>query len=127
MQESIAGHYTVDPHAYFGSLTKAEQDLTFTAGGAEAIRNGADLNQVVNARRGMRAAQIGGRKVLVTSEGTTRRGFAYHRLSQSAGQDIKQGGLRRASRPRLMPESIRAIATSQEDYLRLLYANGYIL
>jgi hypothetical protein len=127
MQESIAGHYTVDPHAYFESLTAEQQDHVFTAAGAEAIRNGADMNQVVNARRGMASAQVGGRKLLVTSEGTTRRGFAYHRLRQSAGADIKVGRYGRASRPRLMPETIRQVATSQEECLRLLYANGYIL
>lgn len=37
---------------YFDSLTAAEQDRIFTNAGAEAIRNGADLQTVVNARRG---------------------------------------------------------------------------
>jgi len=125
--ESVAGDLTVDPHDYFASLSPEQQDRIFTKAGAEAIRNGADVNQVVNARRGMRAAQVGGRDVLITSEGTTRRGLAYHRLSQSAGQDIKAGRYRSARRPRLMPETIRAIATDQADYLRLLRANGYLI
>ena len=125
--ESVAGDLTVNPHDYFASLTAGQQDRIFTKAGAEAIRSGADVNQVVNARRGMRAAQVGGRDVLTTSEGTTRRGFAYHRLSQSAGQDIKAGRYRSARRPRLMPETIRAIATDQADYLRLLRANGYLI
>src|SRR5665647_1979159 len=75
--ESVAGDLTVSPQAYFDSLSKAEQDRIFTNAGAEAIRNDANIGQVVNARRGMRTAQIGGRDVLITTEGTTRRGVAY--------------------------------------------------
>lgn len=45
-----------DPKAYFESLDPAEQNRIFTRDGAEAIRDGADIGQVVNARRGMTAA-----------------------------------------------------------------------
>lgn len=45
-----------DTMGYFRSLSREEQDRVFTAGGAEAIRLGADINQVVNIRR--RAAGI---------------------------------------------------------------------
>jgi len=107
--ESIANDLTVNPQDYIDSLTTAEQDRLLGKAGAEAVREGADLNQVVNARRGMKAAQIGGRDVLLTTEGTTRRGLAY-----------------RPGRPRLMPETIRSVATDRADYLRLLRANGYI-
>lgn len=108
--ESVAGDITVDPQAYIDSLSTSEQDAVLGKAGAEAVRNGADLNQVVNARRGMQTAQIGGRRVLATTEGTTRRGLAY-----------------RPGRPvRLMPETIARIATSRDDYLRLLRANGYL-
>lgn len=125
--EGVAGDLTVDPRAYFDSLSDTEADRVFTQAGAEAIRNGADVGQVVNARRGMRAAQIGGRDVLITSEGTTRRGYAYRFVRQSAGSDIKAGGrYSRAARPRPMPETIARYATDREDYLRLLRANGYI-
>lgn len=55
--ESVAGDLTVDPAAYFDSLSRAEQDKTFTKSGAQAIRDGADIGQVVNARRGMTTAQ----------------------------------------------------------------------
>ena len=44
---------TMDPEAYFGSLSRAEQDRIFTAAGAQAIRDGADLASGVNARRAM--------------------------------------------------------------------------
>lgn len=97
----------MDPHSYFESLSEAEQDRIFTNAGAEAIRNGADPLQVVNARRGMHTAQ--GR--LVTSEGTTRRGI-YGRTS---------------SRARLMPETIQRMAGgSQERYRQLLTEYGYL-
>jgi len=107
--ESVGSDLTVNPAEYFDTLSAAEQDRIFTNAGAEAIRNGADINQVVNARRGMQAAQIGGRDVLITTEGTTRRGLAY-----------------RPGRPRLMPETIARVATDKADYLRLLSANGYL-
>lgn len=117
--ESVAGDLTVSPAEYFDALTPAEQDATFTQAGAEAIRGGADMSQVVNARRGMRTAQVAGRRVLVTTEGTTRRGDAYRYLG--AGRRSSS-----ARRPRLMPESIARIATGRDDYLRLLRANGYL-
>lgn len=97
--ESVARELTVDPREYFDSLTETEQADIFTVDGAEAIRNGADPAQVVNARRGMRPAQVGGRNVLVTG---------------------------RRRNQRLMPESLRAAATDRADFVRLLRANGYI-
>ena len=54
-----------------------------------------------------------GRRVFVTTEGTTRRGVAGARLGQ-------------ARTPRLMPESILEIATDREDAVRLLRRFGYI-
>lgn len=114
--ESVARDLTVDGSAYFDSLSAAEQDRVFTKAGAEAIREGADLAQVVNARRGMRTAQVGGRRILATTEGVTRRGYANRYLTA--------GGVRR---PRLMPETIRTVATDRDDFLRLLRVNGYIV
>lgn len=139
--EALAGDLTTDPQAHFESLSPAEQDRVFTKAGAEAIRAGADINQVVNARRGMWAAQSGrmrpvtiaGREVYITLEGTTRRGRAYQAMSraryvQRQGELVRAGQRYRAWRaPRLMPESIAQIATSREDYLRLLRLYGYIL
>lgn len=139
--EAMAGDLTTDPAAHFDSLSPAEQDRVFTKAGAEAIRAGADINQVVNARRGMWAAQSGrmrpvtiaGREVYITLEGTTRRGRAYQAMSRAGyvrrqGEMVRSGQRYRAWRaPRLMPESIAQIATSREDYLRLLRLYGYIL
>jgi hypothetical protein len=126
--ESVGNDLTVNPAEYFDSLSAEDQARIFTNAGAEAIRNGADIGQVVNARRGMYSAQIGGRDVQLTREGVTRRGYAYKYLRQSAGQDVKVAGSRysRAVRPRLMPETIQRVATDQADYLRLLRANGYL-
>lgn len=112
--ESVAGDLTVDGFDYVDSLSEADQDRLLGHAGAEAWRSGADLNQVVNARRGMRTAQIGGRDVLITTEGTTRRGLASRARTGRRG-------------PRLMPETALSIAKNREDYLRLLRANGYIL
>jgi len=123
---------TVNPAEYFDSLAPDEQERVFGTAGAEAIRAGADMGQVVNARRGMHTAQVGGRRVLVTSEGTTRRGIAYRYLSDRTSVRItperpeRRAAERRVARPRLMPETIRAVAVSQDDYVRLLRANGYL-
>lgn len=49
--EAIAGDVTVDPDAYFASLSRADQDIYFGKANAEAIRSGADIGRVVNAQR----------------------------------------------------------------------------
>jgi hypothetical protein len=72
--ESLAEDLRVDPYAYFNSLDRAEQDRYFTKSGAQAVRDGADLAQVVNARRGMTANKN------FTTEGTTRQGNASRGL-----------------------------------------------
>lgn len=93
-----------DPYEYFNSLPESEQDKMYTAAGAQAIRDGADIFQVVNSRRGMKP---GG---LVTTEGTSRRGA----FGRGRGQ-------------RLTPEAIYAQNLSREQTLHLLERNGYIL
>lgn len=95
---------TTDPKRYFDSLSTDEQDKTFTRAGAQAIRDGADISRVVNARRGMYTA--GGRTF--TREATTRRGVNR--------------------RVRLTPEQIYIEAAGNRDEaLRLLKLHGYIL
>ncbi|WP_434080883.1 hypothetical protein [Sanguibacter sp. Z1732] len=109
--------YAVSPEEYFEELSEAEQERIFTKAGAEAIRNGADPTQVVNARRGMSRAQSGrltrdARGTYTTAEGATRRGM-YGRRSGGA--------------PRLMPESIVEIADGNVDRMQdLLRQYGYI-
>lgn len=114
--EAIAGDLTVNPSAYFDSLTTAEQDRYFTIAGAQAIRDGADISQVVNARRGMERAQDGAQAgLLITRESTTRRGMANRRRTG------------RNAVVRLMPETIYDLARGDRDEaVRLLRLNGFI-
>jgi hypothetical protein len=100
--EDAADDLRTDPQQYFDSLSEAEQRRVFTVAGAEAIRDGADIARVVNARRGMYVA--GGRRF--TREGTRRRG---------------------ARAARLMPEQIyREAAGNRAEAIRLLRLHGYI-
>lgn len=73
--EDVADDLTTDPDLYFKSLSREEQDDVFGKANARAIRQGADLSQVVNAtnRGGVRTADDGR---VYTLEGTTRRGMA---------------------------------------------------
>ncbi len=110
-----------DPASIFAAMSTAEQNKVFGVAGAESIRQGADLGQVVNARLGMYEA--GGRRY--TSEGTTARGLAGKRL----GQLQKRPGSRYRSSnvPRLMPEQILAEANGDRaEAARLLRRFGYI-
>lgn len=142
--EDTAGELTTDPRVYFHSLSPADQDGTFGKAAAQAIRDGADISQVVNARSGMQAASVGGRDVLLTTTGTTRRGyFAYVQRAMDAqsGQRtretqqrvgrrgyVKNSVERRIARPRLMPEQIYRIANGDRDEaVRLLAGNGYLV
>jgi len=107
--------------ALFEQMSADEQDRAFGRAGARAVRDGSDLRQVVNARRGMYTA--GGRSF--TSEGVTSRGYAGRRL----GQLERQRGRRyRASRTaRLTPEQIYAEAgDDREEAQRLLRRFGYL-
>jgi hypothetical protein len=148
--ESIAGEFTVDARSYFDSLDEAGQiKLMGSKANAAAVRDfDADINQIVNAyRKGgdVRPAQIYGRDIKYSTEGTTRRGLAYTRMSQMRGSqtaiDRSQTAIRitrtgpeirtiertvqRA--PRLMPESIAQIATDRADQERLLRLYGWLL
>lgn len=116
-REDTAGDLRTDPAAYFRSLDPEQQAKVFTAAGARAIRDGADMNQVVNARRGaaglskaggrvteeeqrlirggrgrgrLQRTSVFGQDVLVTSEGTTTRGLAGQRLAQQGGRVVTE-------------------------------------
>jgi hypothetical protein len=92
-----------DPRKAFDAMTEAEQAKAFTKAGAQAIRDGADMGRVVNARRGMYTA--GGRQF--TTEATTRRGTGR--------------------RVRLMPEQIyRESHGDRDEAVRLLRLHGFI-
>lgn len=117
-REDTSDDLRTDPDACFASLSQAQQDRLFTKAGAQVIREGADVGQVVNARSGMYVAGVYGRDLLLTREGVTRRGIA--------GQVIAARGRNAATTPRLMPEAILQIASDREDALRLLRMNAYI-
>lgn len=105
------------PRALFERMSREQQDKKLGKAGAQAIRDGADLSQVVNARSGMATAVVGGRRVQTTTSGATRRGLAGQRLgARRGGQSV-----------RLMPESIYQLASSRDEAIRLLHQHGYIL
>lgn len=98
-----AVNMVTDPRLAFEALSSAEQDEAFGKAGAQAVREGADMARVVNARRGMQTA--GGKQL--TTEATTSRG---------TGRRI-----------RLMPEQIYQEASGdRNEVLRLLRKHGYI-
>lgn len=125
-----------DPHAYLSELSEAEQDRVLgSKANGQAFRDGADMNQLINAYRkagAVRPGQIHGVNIKYTREGTTRRGHAYWQMSQA--QYVKeQGVFRNGSKyyrlksPRLMPESIYQIAKDQADAKRLLKLYGWVI
>lgn len=121
--EDVPGDVRTDPKAAFQSMTREEQDRVFTKAGAQSIREGADLGQVVNARRGMNTAASGrlvrnDAGLFVTGEGATRRGFAGKRLgAPSGGRAV-----------RVMPESIYELAAGDRgEAVRLLRQHGYLI
>jgi hypothetical protein len=116
------GAPTMDPDQYFRGLSRAEQDRVFTAAGARAIRDGADIGQVVNARRGLYTVggRPGGPRLLATREGMTKRGLARQRLKRLEAQG------RAPARHRLTPDAIYQLASDRDDAIRLLYRYGYL-
>ena len=120
----------IDPNAYFNSLSRAEQDRVFTGAGARAIREGADMAQVVNARRGMYTTTAYGRVLRATREGATTRGFFYR---QERARDIARGRVPanigrqyRLTSPRLLPEEIFELAESRDEAIAMLRRFGYL-
>lgn len=129
-REDRADDVTTDPKSYFDSLTAEQQNSLFTRAGAEAIRDGADITQVVNAERGMATTQVYGRELATTTEGVTRRGIAYDAMRRAGyaqrDTDVRNGRYFQAKAPRLMPEAIYEIAEDRADALRLLRLYGYL-
>lgn len=144
--EDRAGDLRTDPRLYFESRSVAQQDKEFTIAGAQAIRDGADMSQVVNARRGMSTAQVNlagwipegklstksayGQSIATTDEGVTRLGVAYQAMSMAGyaerSTDVRGRRYFKAKAPRLMPETIYQIAEDRPDALRLLKLYGYM-
>ncbi|MFE3123911.1 hypothetical protein ACFXHD_10860 [Streptomyces hydrogenans] len=123
----------IDAKDVYDGMSAAERKKTFGESAVKAIDDGADIAQVVNARRGMSSAVVYGHKILKTTEGVTRRGIAGRRLGQfekTSGQrfSASTGARARSSRPRLMPEEIYKQADGDRNHaIRLLRLHGYIV
>lgn len=99
-----------DPYEAFRSMSKAEQHRVFGEFGSQAIRDGADIYQVVNVSGGRAGLYAGGR---MTYEGTSR--FGNFRQTSSY-------------RHRLTPYGIYGDGSrSREQAIQALKDNGYIL
>ncbi|MFJ4617416.1 hypothetical protein [Streptomyces sp. NPDC088812] len=112
------------PKELVAQMSEAQKRRTFGEAGARALAEGADLGQLVNARRGMATATVFGRKLQITTEGVTSRGFAGSRLKnleKTAGQRYRV-----SKTPRLMPEEIFRIADDRAHAVRLLHQHGFI-
>ena len=79
--ESVAGDMTVDPYAYFNSLSEKDQAKYFGKVQAQAVRDGADIYRVVNL----------GQKGLGTAAGNARYGTPFKRTLEDI---YKRGGSR---------------------------------
>ena len=134
--ENTGDDVRTDPRGYLNDLSPAEQDRVLgSKANGQAFRDGADMNQLINAYRkagAVRAGQVNGRLVKYTREGTTRRGHAYWEMSQA--QYVKEQGVFkdgskyfRLKSPRLMPETIYSIAKDQADAKRLLKLYGWVI
>lgn len=108
--EAYANGLIDDPYEAFRAMSESDQDRAFGKAGAQAIRDGADMSQVVNARRGMTANGN------FTTAGT-RRGYA---------SEILRPGQRR-----LTPEGIYDLAKrngyDRDWTLSELRTHGYLL
>jgi hypothetical protein len=137
-----AAHLVQDPEELYARMSPAERTRAgFTAADQAAIRDGADLNAVVNAHRGMYTTTVGGRKIRATREGTTVRGVFggfeidpdTGALRRRAGSELerRRSGSRRisaAKAPRLTPEQIYRIAgDNRDEAVWLLRRNGYLI
>lgn len=128
--EDVPGSWTTDPDRYFQRLSTEEQDRLFTKAGARAIRLGADIAQVVNARDGIEVVSAFGRDVEIATAGTTVRGVAGSRLARE-GTTKSGGRYRTATTPRLTPDQIFQLADEEgwdrAEVLRQLHRFGYVI
>lgn len=111
------------PDDLYKSMSPAERHKRFGAAGVEAMEKGSDMNQVVNARRGMDTTTTGKK---VTTEGTTVRGIGGKALN-SGFEKVPGKHYQRAREARLMPEQILKQAHGDRELqLALLRKHGYI-
>lgn len=111
-REDVADDLRTDPRAYFDSLSPGDQSRYFGANASRAIRDGADMNQVINAARSTYTA--GGHRF--TRDGATGRGAAGSRLGARRGHVAA----------RITPEEIYDQAADRGDAIRLLRRHRFI-
>lgn len=137
-QRRDAPDSAIDPVA----AVRAGQVKGLSKADTQAILDGADPSQVINAKRGMGTAKVFGRDVKVTTDGTTRRGLygGYVRAADGTltrrpeagyrrgrGADGELERYRRLQTPRLAPsECYRLADGDQEQAMLLLLRNGYL-
>ncbi|MDH6709755.1 hypothetical protein P3T27_006504 [Kitasatospora sp. MAA19] len=124
------GRAASDPKEYFRSLSRAEQDRVFTQAGAQAIRDGADIGQIVNARRGMYTAEAYWQRLRSTYDATTKRGRFFRIERQRAidrGLIPPSGRGFRLTTHRLLPEEIYKRAGSRDELIAMLRRYGYLI
>lgn len=109
--------WIANPMDRFNAMGEEEQDRIFGHADAQAIRDGADIYQVVNAHRGMRPVGRG-RISMTTSEGTSRYGWSRMIRQYQYGQQQHR---------RLTPEGIYSFNLPREQTIELLKREGYIL
>lgn len=103
--EGIAGDLTLDPYAYFNSLSEKEQNRLFGKNDAQAVRDGGDIYRVVNIRS---------------------RGLADDVMKNTAGHNRGWQARRWDTPSKMTVDDIYRAATDRADAIRLLEENGFI-
>lgn len=121
--EWMDGTPVQSPTELFASMSAEQQAKAFGAANAEAIRAGADMSQVVNARQG--AMQVAGE--WTTKSGTTSRGLAGQRmgnLAKQPGERYRRSTLSRPTAGQIIKDSA---GRARSEVIDELYRYGYVL
>ncbi|MGW6754522.1 VG15 protein [Streptomyces sp. NPDC055006] len=112
------------PDDLYKAMTPEERHKRFGAAGVKAMEEGADMNQVVNARRGMATTSTGKK---VTTEGTTKRGLGGKAMNVGYDKSRATSRYQRTREARLMPEQILKQAHGDRELqIALLKKHGFI-
>jgi len=110
------------PKQLYEAMDPKERRRVFGVAGSQAIDEGADMGQIVNARRGMSDAGDA-----TTTEGVTVRGHYGRQMRRAGGAvDRGQGRYSVATTPRLSPDEIFRRTDDRDEQVALLRANAYL-
>ncbi|MCX4663350.1 hypothetical protein [Streptomyces uncialis] len=113
------------PEDLIREMSPEEQHKRLGAAGVKALAAGADLGQIVNARRGIDTA-AGRGKAMVTTESTTRRGIGAKAMA-SAFEKVPGKRYERSAEKRQLPEMIFERAGGDRELeIAMLKKHGYI-